>query len=302
MVVIPTALSAAAILCCPSTRGFTQREVAHQARLFYGVLQDEGVRFSSSISQERQLKRIIKETLELFQKEKLIQRVSIEQEDGEEEEEILYEIQDRNRRRLDYYKNSILHHLLPCAFVSASLLSAAGSRVSLRRIMIDAGFLRDLFGQEFVLLPEEDLEERIRLTLDHMVTLNLVRPVPDGFAVPTGRRQDLLSFARLIQSYFESYFVVGSSLKHIARRRLSQRRFLWRMRFTGHRLYQTGKIQLPESLSTINYTNAIQYLVDKRILLRQVDKTFVEGTYFSLTRERRKIHWGRTKGFLKIYR
>lgn len=302
VVVVPIALTAAAILCSPSTRGFTQRGAMNLAQLFYRVLQDEGARFSSSLSEEIQIPKILKETLEFLQKDRLLQGVSAEQEEGEEEDETLYEIHSRNRRRLDYYKNSILHYLLPYAFSSASLLAAKVSAVPLERFTEDAAFLRDLFGQEFVFLPEEDLEGRILLTLDRMSALNLVRPVPGGFALPPGRRQDLLGFARLIQSYFESYFIVGSSLKHISKRRLSQRRLLWRVRFTGHRLYQTGKIRLPESLSHVNYTNAIQHLVDQKIIIRQVDKTFREGTYFSLTQERRKIHWRKIKTFLQIYR
>jgi glycerol-3-phosphate O-acyltransferase len=162
-------------------------------------------------------------------------------------------------------------------------------------------FLRDFFRQEFVFLPEEDLAERVRRTLAGMVSRNLVGEIPGGYSVPTGRRQDLLFFARLIQSYFESYYVVGSTLKHISRRRLSQRVFMWRVRLTGHRFLQTRKIQLPESLSQVNYANAMDHLIQQKTILRQVDKAIREEVYLSLNRERRPIHWRRLKKFLRVY-
>ena len=300
-VVVPTALTAAAILSS-SRRGFTYAEVLRCATLFYALLHDEGARLSSSLSHVELLPKAVRETLELFQRERLIQRVGVGREAGDEEhEDSIYEIQDRNRRALDYHKNSILHHFIPGAFVSVSLLSGGSTAVSMDRLLEDVSFLKDFFQQEFVFPPDEDLEPRTRRTLERMMARNLVRSVNGGFSVPSGRRQELLFLARLLQSYFESYFVVGSSLKAIANRRLSQRMFMWRVRFTGYRFYQTGKIQLPESLSHVNYANAIQYLVDQKIILRQVDKSFIEGVYYSLNRERRKIHWRRLKGFLRVY-
>jgi glycerol-3-phosphate O-acyltransferase len=299
MVVVPSALVASAILSSPP-KHFSFGEVLRTVKLFYGVLQDEGARFSSSVAEEEHLPRVLKETLDLLQKERRIHPVH--KEHGETGEEAhLYEIHERNRRRLDYYKNSILHYLLPQVFVSVSLLANATKAVTFDRILEDTAFLRELFQQEFVFLPEENLRDRILLTLDHMIRRDLVREAPTGLTVAAGQRKDLLSLARLIQSYFESYFVVASSLKHIARRRLSQLRFLWRVRITAHRFYHTGRIQLPESISQINFKNAVQYLVDRKIILRQVDKTFREGTYYRLARERRKIHWRKVKTFMQIY-
>lgn len=300
-VVVPTALAASAILSS-SKRGFTYGEVLRCAILFYAFLQDEGARLSSSLSRAENVPMTLRETLELLQKERLIHRVRVGREaDDEDREDSIFEVQERNRRALDYHKNSILHYFIPGAFVSVSLLSAGSSVVSMERLLDDVSFLKDFFQQEFVFPHEEDLEARTRQTLERMMARNLVRGVNGGFSVPSGRRQDLLLLARLLQSYFESYFVVGSSLKAIASRRLSQRIFMWRVRFTGYRFYQTGKIQLPESLSHVNYANAIQYLVDQKIIMRQVDKSFVEGVYFSLNRERRKIHWRRLKSFLRVY-
>jgi glycerol-3-phosphate O-acyltransferase len=299
LVVVPTTIVASALLSSP-LRAFSYGEVLRTVQLFYGVLEDEEARFSSSLADQDQLPSVLRETLDFFLKERLIYPVRIEQEESDDEAQ-LYEIHDKSRRRLDYYKNSILHYLLPQVFVSLSLLAKGAVAVPFDQIMEDSSFLRELFQQEFVFLPEEDLEDRIRLILDGMVQKNLLRKTAGGFSISASRRQDHLRLSRMIQSYFESYYVVGSSLKYIAERRLSQMRFLWRVRLTAHRFYHTGRIQLPESISQINFNNAIQYLVDQKIILRQVDKTFREGTYYRLIRERRKVHWRRVKMFLRVY-
>jgi glycerol-3-phosphate O-acyltransferase len=302
MTVVPTTLVAAAILSS-SPKGFTPGEVLRVAKSFQETLRMEGARLSPSLQEEPQLPRALRETLDLFQREKLVQRADAQTTGGspDDEDEFVYGIQDRSRRQLDYYKNSILHYFLPSAFVASSLLSARSTVVEIGRILEDAAFLREFFQQEFVFLPEEDSEERIRATLRGMVQRNLVWGLPGGFSVPAGRRQELLGFARLIQSYFESYYVVGSSLKHIAKRRLSQRMFLWRVRLAGYQMYQTGRIRLPESLSNVNFANAIDYLIHRKIIVREVDKTLREGTYYRLSRERRPIHWRRLKSFLRVY-
>jgi glycerol-3-phosphate O-acyltransferase len=279
------------------------------AHLFYAVVKKENVRFSSALNEEQHLDKVLKETMDHLQAERLIHRVNVagEETDGDDEE-ALYATHDRNRRRLDYYKNSILHYFLPYAFVSASFLATGRPVVPKKKILEDAAFLRHLFSQEFVFPkfvfpPEADSAGSICNALDNLVQLRLLYRIDGGYAARSGRRPDLLSFARLIQSYFESYFVVGSSLRHIAHRRVSQRRFLWRVRFNGYRLYQTGRIRLPESLSQFNFQSAVHYLVDQKVILRQFDRSFREGgAYFILTPERRRLQWGRIKRFLRLYR
>jgi glycerol-3-phosphate O-acyltransferase len=303
MVVVPMSLAACAILCCSSVRGFTQREAVRVGKIIWRSLRESGARFSSTLDDEEKVPRCLVETLETLRRDKYIQKVHMgAQEMDEREEDVVYEIQDRARRRLDYYKNSILHYLLPYSFVALSVLAEGEGICSLDHVIEDAEFFRDLFRQEFVFLPGESLEGPIGRTLDHMVSASMLRAVDGGYVASKGKRKELMALGRLVQGYLESYYVVGSSLKYIAQRRLSQRVFLWRIRWTGHRMYHTGRVQLPEALSQVNYLNAIEYLVDKKIIMRQVDKTFREGVYYRLSLERRKIHWSKIKRFLRVLR
>jgi glycerol-3-phosphate O-acyltransferase len=302
MTVVPTAFVASAAMAA-GLRGFSFQRVLRMSRLLYGVLVEEGARLASSMQNQPRLERLVLETLEFFHKEGIVRKIREDVGEGQDdsEMEVEFEVGERNRRQLDYYKNAILHHFLPYCFVAAAVLSGGGKVASRERIVEEVRFLKDFFRQEFVFLPEEDLGERVDKALGAMVNWGLLWRVPTGYSTPAGRRPELLGLARLIQGYFESYFVVGSSLRYLARRRLSQRVFMWRVRINGRRLYRSGKVKVPEALSEANYMNAVEYLLQEKILVRQVEGTVKEGSFYMLSRERRAIHWRRLKRFMEVY-
>lgn len=300
MTVVPTAFVASAALAS-GLRGFCLQDIQRMGRLMYWVLRREGARLAASMQDANKVDRLVWETLEFFHKEGICRRVGGVLEDGDLDTEIQFELEDRNRRQLDYYKNAILHHFLPYSFVAAAVLCAGRSISSRDEILDEVDFLRRFFKQEFVFLPEEDLSVRIEKTLDGMIEYGLLWRSGEGYSAPAGRRRELLGLARLVQGYFESYFIVGCSLRYLGRKRLSQRVFLWRVRLNGRRLYRNGRVRVPEALSEVNYLNAIEFLVHEKILIRQVEGTRREGTYYTLSSERRPIHWGRLKKYMRIY-
>jgi glycerol-3-phosphate O-acyltransferase len=301
MTVVPTAFVASAALGC-GLRGFCFGEILRIGSLMYWVLKRERARLASSMQEVTKIDRVIWDTLEFFHKEGICRRIGEGREDRDLEVETQFELEDRNRRQLDYYKNAILHHFLPYCFVAAAVLCTGKPLNSIEEILKEVEFLKKFFRQEFVFLPEEDLSQRVQDTLEGMVEHGLLWRSGMGYSAPAGRRPELLALARLVQGYFESYFVVGSSLKHLARRRLSQRVFLWRIRLNGARLYRSGRVRVPEALSEANYLNAIEFLVQEKILVRQIEGTVREGTYYRLSSERRPIHWRRLKRYMGVYK
>ncbi len=301
MTVVPTAFVASAALGC-GLRGFCFGEILRIGSLMYWVLKRERARLASSMQEVTKIERVIWDTLEFFHKEGICRRIGEGREDRDLEVETQFELEDRNRRQLDYYKNAILHHFLPYCFVAAAVLCTGKPLNSMEEILKEVEFLKKFFRQEFVFLPEEDLSQRVQDTLEGMVEHGLLWRSGMGYSAPAGRRPELLALARLVQGYFESYFVVGSSLKHLARRRLSQRVFLWRIRLNGARLYRSGRVRVPEALSEANYLNAIEFLVQEKILVRQTEGTVREGTYYRLSSERRPIHWRRLKRYMGVYK
>lgn len=300
MMVVPTSLTAAAILAT-AKKGFSMGHLREVGSLFLDYLKHENVNLSQSFSRDESLEYTLMETLGLFVDEKIITRVRLDRDEKVEEEDPLFELNDKNRHNLEYYKNNILHFLLPISFVSVSLLSLKRKSIDMEGIKEDFAFMRDLFINDFVFPPDEGNDRFIESTLSYMLQKDLIRENHGSYLIQGRHLEDLLHFASLIQSSFEAYYVVGSSLKYLYRRILPEWRFIRRVRNTGEKMLQIGKLQRAESLSTVSYQNAIQFLIDQKIILRHKDKGLIEGTYYTLTQERKKIFWKKAKDYLTIY-
>ncbi len=300
MMVVPTFLTAAAILAV-TKRGFSMNHLREVSSLFLDYLRHEEVNMTESLSKDENLDYALKETLEIFLDEKIIGDVRLEREERAEEDDPLFELNDKNRNNLEYYKNNLLHFLLPIAFVSVSLLSRKRNSIDLEGIKEDFSFMQNLFINDFVFPPDEGNDRFIESTLKYLLEKGLIRENNGCYLIQSRHLEDLLHFASLVQSSFEAYYIVGSSLKYIYRRRLPEWRFMRRVRSTGEKMLQTGEIQRAESLSNVSYQNAVQFLIDQKIILRHKDRGLIEGTYYTLTQERKKIYWKKAKDFLAIY-
>jgi len=224
-----------------------------------------------------------------------------EREEKAEEDDPLFELSEKYRPNLEYYKNNILHFLLPMCFVSVSLLSRGRNTIYMKEIQEDFSFMKELFVNDFVFPPDEGNDRFIERAIQFMRERNFIRENNGGYLIQGRHREDLLHFASLIQSSFESYYIVGSSLKYLYRRLLPEWKFLRRVRSTGHKLLQTGKVKRAESLSAVSYRNAIQFTIDQKIIILHRDRGIIEGNYFTLTQERKKVYWKKAKDFLSIY-
>jgi glycerol-3-phosphate O-acyltransferase len=300
MMVVPTSLTAAAILAA-AKRGFSMNHLREVGSLFLDYLKHENVNLSESLRMDESLDYALKETLGIFLDEKIITVIRLDREERAEEEDPLFELNDKNRHNLEYYKNNILHFLLPISFVSVSLLSQKRKSIDMEGIKEDFAFMRHLFVNDFVFPPNEGNDRFIESTLNYMLRKDLVKENHGSYLIQGRHLADLLHFASLIQSSFEAYYVVGSSLKYLYRRILPEWRFIRRVRSTGEKMLQIGTLQRAESLSTVSYQNAIQFLIDQKIILRHKDKGLIEGTYYTLTQERKKIFWKKAKDYLTIY-
>lgn len=300
MMVIPTSLTAAAILAV-TKKGFSMSHLREVASLFLDYLRNDEVNLTESLCKDETFDYALKETLEIFLDEKIVTAVRLEREERAEEEDPLFELNDKNRPNLEYYKNNILHFLLPISVVSVSLLSHKRNSIDLEGIKEDLAFMKDLFINDFVFPSDEENDRFIESTLNYMLQRDLIQENHGSYLVQGRHLEDLLHFTSLIQSSFEAYYIVGSSLKYLYRRLLPEWRFMRRVRSTGEKMLQIGKVQRAESLSSVSYQNAIQFMIDQKIILQHKDRGLIEGTYFTLTHQRKKIYWKKAKDFLAIY-
>lgn len=258
-VVTPFALVAAAILG-GAERGFSRQDMVQTMQILLKYLRDKKVRVASTLDY---FESAVEETLANYQSDKCITR--LEGHPDDQDDEVVYSVENSRRLNLEYYKNNILHFFLPASLVAASLLSHRFNAVTLPRIREDVIFLLELFKFEFIYEPEIGKGAFIEQTMDYFQRQGyLETPQAPGMECPITARGErcLQLFAGLIDNYIESYWITLRVLQRSPNVG-DDKILLQKAHRIGQKLYQKGEVKRIESLSAINFKNALRFYRDK---------------------------------------
>lgn len=298
--VVPSALLASAVIGSGIDRA-TLWDVRRMVQLLMGLLRREGARLSDELRDQGQIDEVVERGMDFFKKENVIREVATEGVDDLANGRA-FEIDEGGRKRLDYYKNSIVHFFLPYALCSLATLRGNGLSVPGKDIEDDCSFLERVLRKEFVFEEQRGARERARWGLQGLAQAGLVWNAGERWIVPRSRRRDLLGIARLIQGIVEAYYVVACSLRYLERRRLPEKVFLWRARINGQRMLAEGLISSPEAISYVTFRNVVELLVEEKVIVRRVEGRIMEGVFLSLCSEKpRGLSWKKFKSLVKAY-
>ncbi|HBD08501.1 MAG TPA: hypothetical protein DCZ69_09585 [Syntrophobacteraceae bacterium] len=272
--VTPHALVASALLTT-SSLGISMAEFQKICRTFHDYLATRNVQFSRTI---KNYSTAIDDTLRTLEKAKLVGKLKDEDDDLEEE---VFSLEDDNRLTLEYYKNNIIHFLLPAAFVSTSILAQQTFRFSKVQLLADVAFMKKFFKFEFVYDNELSNEKLVDDVLEAFTTLGLVVPsdqptsdnLTDQPLILTHRgMQAAQSFHNLVRNYFEGYWVVLRAFRYLQKKHYHEKDFLKKILTLGQKLLKLELIERPESLSKIIFSNALKFYVEQGLLERKTDR------------------------------
>lgn len=153
------ALASAALLTTPR-HGVSIVEFKEVCRTFYDYLALWGVKFSNTL---KNYDVGMTETLHDLERSKMVGKLKDEDDDLEEE---VFTMEDSKRLTLEYYKNNIIHFLLPAAYVSTSILSQQTFRFSVSQVLEDVAFMQNFFKFEFVYDNQLSNEKLVTDVLD----------------------------------------------------------------------------------------------------------------------------------------
>ena len=258
--VTPFALVAAVILTT-SKRGITLAEIKLIIRNYYNYLQHQGVRMASRL---QDLEQAVEDSLNLMEKSKWIEVLA--DEDETDEEERIYTIDDSNRLHLEYYKNNIIHFLLPAAYISSAILAKESFEFNLEGMEDDLRFFRNFFKFEFVYDGDENLAETIDKVLAYYTSQRFVTRVKsedNTYRITHHGLKALSCFASLLKSYFESYWIVLRATNYLASKTLAEKDFLKKINSLGNKLYKLELVERFESISRITFENGIKFFCEK---------------------------------------
>ncbi len=265
--VTPHALAASAFLTTAS-HGVSGAEFQEVCRTFYDYLREQQVRFSNTF---RSYNVTIEETLHDLERSKLIGKLKDEDDDLEEE---VFTMEDHKRLALEYYKNNVIHFLLPAACVSTSILAQQTFRFSVAQVLEDVAFMKNFFKYEFVYDNEVGNEDLVREVLDIFERMGLLHRMESNdrpFLLSHKGLKAAYAFHGLLRNYFEGYWIVLRSFRYLQKKPYSEKEFLKKVLGLGQKALKLELIERPESISKILFSNALQYYLENGVIEKRVD-------------------------------
>jgi glycerol-3-phosphate O-acyltransferase len=254
----PFSVASAAMLQS-AAGGFTRDILKHRITVLHDYLTFAGVRMSDHLAQASNFEEIIDYVIDSYSQDGIVGVPVAGVGDGTREVlEGVYTLNENERSRINFYKNSILHFFLPVTFVSVALLTRANDAGADGHAIADTfADLMDIFSEEFVYLETTlDVPAAIRKTLDFLSQRSAVSGHDGKYRIQKEKRNDIILFAKAVQDFLESYLVVCDCVMQL-KKRLSRKELLYEVRKNGIKLFHLGDVRLAESLSVPNYENAI---------------------------------------------
>lgn len=257
VMVTPFSVTSSAMLQS-SAQGFTREMLKRRIAALHEYLSFHGVRMSDQLTEASNFDEIIDYVLDSYMQDNIV----AEPVAGTDRETLegLYVLNENERSRINFYKNTVVHFFLPAAYLSLSLLSAEGESAEETALAVAFEDLRGLFEGEFIYAEGMyDTGATLEADLGYLVSKGLVTRENGRVAVAPGNREVVVLFAKAIQDFLESYLVVCDTATQV-KKKLGRREFLYEVRKNGIRLYHLGEVKLTESLSMPNYENAMAWL------------------------------------------
>ncbi|MGD8372659.1 MAG: 1-acyl-sn-glycerol-3-phosphate acyltransferase [Syntrophobacterales bacterium] len=267
--ITPFALVAAVFLTT-SKRGISLAEIKLITRNYYNYLKQQKVRFAGTL---QDLERTLQDTLVLMEKSKWLEVLA--DEDETDEEERIYTVDDSNRLHLEYYKNNIIHFLLPAAYISSAILAKEAFEFQIEGIEEHLNFFRDFFKFEFVYDADENITETIDNMLNYFSSQGFIRDSNSQENTYRITHQGLLAltcFSSLLRSYLESYSIVLRATKYLSKKAYSERDFMKKINSMGNKLYKLELVERFESISKITFENALKFFCEKGVIKKREDQ------------------------------
>jgi len=261
--VTPFSLVTAAVLFS-TERGFSKELLRKEVGSLSEYLSYMGANLSEKTATEEAMDESVQYALDAFSQDGIITELSGKNnEDGKNEFEGIYTLADEDRLRINFYKNTIVHLLMPAAYLSIAILAAVKDNSATgKEIKASYEQLRNFFAGEFI-CPElyENSEDVYKRTLDYFVEKDFVKLTKDTLKLNEDAVDNMKFIARAMDEFFGSYLIVFNTILENKGKKITKSDLVQGIRKSGVKDYNLGGIRNIESLSVPNYNSAINRLV-----------------------------------------
>lgn len=257
-VVLPTGLVALALLA-QSRPGVPGRVLAARVERFRTLLVRAGAEMSRSLVDPEWARKV---ALSRFLKDNSVEELA-------GADDVVYRPRFEKRVTIEYYKNGLLHFLLPASLLSAEI-RAAGDEVFDPSGMVESvRFQLFLLRYEFVLDPAWTEDKVIEVALDQLVQVGAIAQEGDTWRVLEKAR--VAELAELTLNFLESYYLVLRALPQLKNQPLDRDGLATEVRNIGRQFLAVQDVRRPESLSLVNLKNALKAFAEDGVYAPKSD-------------------------------
>ena len=260
--ITPFSLATTAILFSGS-KGFSFQALLERASSLYDYLSFQKILMAPMLLEEG-LEKSVRHVIESYRKDSiigLIKMSDVQTMAGKELEDVFL-LNESERIRISFYRNTIIHYLVPISFISIAVLNARnGNSAELKKVDEVFETIKTLFSREFI-YPDMMYQkgEPQKILYPYLEKRGLIGLKSKTIAITEKGGRELLFYAKLTEDYFESYMIVFEAVLQMRGRNFTRKGLLSTVREYGVRSYHLEMVKLSESLSISNYNNAIDFL------------------------------------------
>jgi glycerol-3-phosphate O-acyltransferase len=173
--------------------------------------------------------------------------------------ETFYTLSKAHRARLNYYKNSLMHHLVHLSILATVLSQTKGISLSVQELESAYLELKNIFRYEFITIL--DFQE----AMADLKNLGVIEVKDSHCEIKSAQAVDTL--ALLLKNFLEAYEITVMALERIQFSKLEEKTLVPRILELGNKLLLKGDIGRAESVSRFAIQNALQVLRDRGLIL-----------------------------------
>lgn len=257
--VTPTG-AAALVLLAQVRRGMAEEELHRRAEWMINLLTDLGARLSSALAPETR-KDALREALGRLAQDGLLQILPAP--DGEN----VYRLEDPGRQALDFYKNNVVHFLVPLAIVATAVLAQDTSPAPIVAVRETARRLSRLLKFEFSFAVDSAFDQNFEAASAVLERHRVLERRETGLSVTLNGREHAEVLAGQIGVFLEAYRIATERAAKLSGPR-AEKDLLTEILGAIKRAALEGRISRPEAASQLTAQNALRVLTDLEVVRR----------------------------------
>lgn len=181
----------------------------------------------------------------------------------------VYYVNEGERKKLDYYKNNIIHFFLGMGLAATALLSYEEEEIPLDHALQRYHRLCQLLRKEFFWLEGGGSESSFHHWLSYFVETGLLQRKDSQSVVLLRRGLHRLHRNRgLIENFLEGYLAVAKAIAYHRFQDLEEKEILRGIQRFCERLYALGDVLRRESISSVLIREALSFFEEEGAILR----------------------------------